>query len=207
MVASVTANFNHVVPAGYARRNAVVARALGRLMLRLSGWRLEGALADVPKLVIAVAPHTSNWDFVVGVMTLLALDVKISFLGKHTLFRGWFGRWMRSIGGIPVDRSQPHGIVGESVAAFNVAPRMVLAIAPEGTRQLDRGFKTGFLHIAHAANVPVQLAYFDFMHKVVGFGPLVVTSGNVESDLKKILDFFRPIHGKYRKHWQAEVMK
>ena len=207
MVAPVTANFTPIVPAGYARRNAIIARALGRLMLRLSGWRLEGVLADVPKLVIAVAPHTSNWDFVVGVMALWTLDVKISFLGKHTLFRGWFGRWMRSIGGIPVDRSQPQGTVGESVAAFNGTERLVLAIAPEGTRQLDRGFKTGFLHIAHAANVPVQLVYFDFLHKVVGFGPLVIASGDVEHDMKKILDFFRPIPGKYRKHWQTEVMK
>ena len=207
MVAPVAANFTNIVPASYARRNAIVARALGRLMLRLSGWRLEGALADVPKLVIALAPHTSNWDFVVGVMSLWALDVRLSFLGKHTLFRGWFGRWMRSIGGIPVDRSQPHGIVGESVAAFNAASRMVLAIAPEGTRQLDRGFKTGFLHIAHAANVPVQLVYFDFLHKVVGFGPLLSTSGDVESDMEIILDFFRPIPGKCRKHWQSEVKK
>ena len=177
------------------------------MLLRMSGWRIDGRLADVPKLIIAVAPHTSNWDFVIGVVALWALDLKLSFLGKHTLFRGWFGRWMRSIGGIPVDRSQPHGVVSESIAAFNGTERMVLAIAPEGTRQLDRGFKTGFLHIAHAAKVPVQLAYFDFSRRVIGFGPLMTTSGDVEADLKKILDFFRPIPGKYRKHWQTAAMK
>lgn len=202
-----TAQVIDVVPAGYVRRNAIIARAVGRAMLRASGWRIEGRLADVPKLVIAVAPHTSNWDFVIGVLALWALDLRLSFLGKHTLFRGGFGRWMRSIGGIPVDRSQPHGVVGESVAAFNRAERMVLAIAPEGTRRLDRGFKTGFLHIAHAAKVPVQLAYFDFSRRVIGFGPLVTTSGEVEADLKKILDFFQPIQGKYRKHWQTAAMK
>ena len=194
-----------IVPAGYVRRNAVVAKAAGRFLMRLSGWRFEGALADVPKLVVAVAPHTSNWDFVIGVAALWALDLKLSFLGKHTLFRGWFGRWMRSIGGIPVDRSQAHGVVSESVAAFGVREKMVLAIAPEGTRQLDKGFKTGFLRIAREANVPVQLAYFDFRRKVIGFGPLFFPGDDVDADLKKILDYYRPIPGKYRKAWQSAV--
>ena len=191
-----------IVPASYTRRGGVITRALGRLSLRLSGWRLEGAFPDVPKLVIAVAPHTSNWDFVIGVLALWALDIKISFLGKHTLFRGWFGRWMRSIGGVPVDRSQSHGVVNQTVAAFNRIDRMVLAVAPEGTRQLDKGFKTGFLHIAHAAKVPVLLAYFDFSRKVVGFGPLFEPSGDIEKDMKQVLYFYRPIRGKYRKVWQ-----
>ena len=191
-----------IVPASYARRGGVITKALGSLLLRLAGWRIEGELPDVPKVVIAVAPHTTNWDFVIGVLTLWALDVRISFLGKHTLFRGWFGRWMRSIGGIPVDRSQAHGIVGETVVAFNRVERMVLAIAPEGTRQLNKGFKTGFLHIAHEAKVPVLLAFFDFSRKAVGFGPLFEPSGDVEGDMKKILDFYRPVRGKYRKVWQ-----
>lgn len=174
--------------------------------MRLSGWRIEGALPDVPKVIISVAPHTTNWDFVIGVMTLWALDVKISFLGKHTLFRGWFGRWMRSIGGIPVDRSQSHGVVGETVAAFNRAEQIVLAVAPEGTRQLDRGFKTGFLQIAYGAKVPVLLAYFDFAKKVVGFGPLFQPCGDVKKDLPEILAFYQPIQGKYRKLWQEETI-
>jgi 1-acyl-sn-glycerol-3-phosphate acyltransferase len=193
---------NDIVPASYARRGGGVTQALGKLLLRLAGWRIEGALPDVPKVVISVAPHTTNWDFVVGVLVLWTLDVKISFLGKHTLFRGWFGRWMRSIGGIPVDRSQSHGMVGETVAAFNATDRMVLAIAPEGTRQRDKGFKTGFLRIAYEARTPVLLAFFDFSRKVVGFGPLFQPSGDFERDMKQIHDFYRPIRGKYRKDWQ-----
>ncbi|MEO8101565.1 MAG: lysophospholipid acyltransferase family protein [Betaproteobacteria bacterium] len=192
-----------IVPASYARRGGGLSRVVGRMLFKLAGWHFEGELPDVPKLVIAVAPHTTNWDFVIGVVVLWSLDIKISFLGKHTLFRGWFGRWMRSIGGIPVDRSHAHGVVGESVAAFSRVDRLVLAIAPEGTRQLDKGFKTGFLHIAHTAKVPVLLAYFDFSRKVVGFGPLLVTSGDVERDMNQILDFYRPIRGKYRKDWQV----
>jgi 1-acyl-sn-glycerol-3-phosphate acyltransferase len=91
------------------------------------------------------------------------------------------------------------------VAAFKRVNRLVLAVAPEGTRQLDKGFKTGFLHIAHAAGAPVLLAYFDFPRKVIGFGPLVLPSGDTEKDMKQILDFYRPIRGKYRKVWQEAM--
>lgn len=193
-----------IVPLSYARRGGVVSKVFGRLLMRISGWRFEGVLPDVPKLVIAVAPHTTNWDFVIGVMVLWSLDIKISFLGKHTLFRGMFGKWMRSIGGIPVDRASTAGVVGDAINAFNQSERMVLALAPEGTRQLDKGFKTGFLHIAHGAGVPVLLAYFDFSRKVIGFGPVMSTTGDVAHDMKFVLDFFRPIAGKYRKAWQQE---
>jgi 1-acyl-sn-glycerol-3-phosphate acyltransferase len=195
-----------LVPASYERRHASIANFIGRTLMRLWGWRIEGHLPDVPKVIIAVAPHTTNWDFVVGVMTLFVLDVKLSFLGKHTLFNGWFGKWMRSIGGIPVDRSKPNGVVGETIAAFDRAEKLVLAVAPEGTRQLDRGFKTGFLHMAYGARVPVLLAYFDFSRKVIGFGPLFQPSGDAEKDLQEILAFYQPIRGKYRKVWQEEAV-
>jgi 1-acyl-sn-glycerol-3-phosphate acyltransferase len=193
------------VPASYRRRNSAFTRGLGRLMMRASGWRFEGTLPDVPKVVVAVAPHTSNWDFVVGVMCLWALDIKISFFGKHTLFKGLFGQWMRSIGGIPVDRSSSHGVVGEVVNAFSAADKMVFALAPEGTRQLDKGFKTGFIHIAHGAQVPIVLAYFDFSRRVLGFGPMITTSGDVDGDMTRVLDFYRPIPGRYTKDWQKQA--
>ena len=173
-------------------------------MMRLAGWRFTGELPDLPKLVIAVAPHTSNWDFVVGVMALWSLDIKLSFIGKHTLFRGLFGRWLRSLGGIPADRTKAHGLVGEVVDAFNAADRMILALSPEGTRAADKGFKSGFLHIASGANVPIVLAYFDFPNRQVGFGPLFTPSGDTERDMKAVLEFYRPMRGKYLKHWQQK---
>ncbi|MBL8521092.1 MAG: lysophospholipid acyltransferase family protein [Betaproteobacteria bacterium] len=182
----------------------MLTKALGRLLFRASGWRFAGSLPDVPKVVISVAPHTTNWDFIIGVLVLWSLDVKVSFLGKHTLFKGLFGRWMRSIGGIPVDRNAPHGVVGEAVAAIRAADRIVFALSPEGTRQLDKGFRSGFLHIAHGAGVPILLAYFDFEHKAVGFGPLFHTTGDVEADLRRVIEFYRPIRGKYPKDWQQQ---
>ena len=193
-----------VVPAQYLRRNNVITRLFGRTLMRLSGWRVAGEMPDVKKVVVIVAPHTSNWDFVVGVMTLLALDIRISFLGKHTLFKGIFGGMMRAIGGIPVDRAKPHGVVGETVAAINAAERMVFALSPEGTRQPDCGFKSGFLHIARGANVPICLAYFDFANKLVGFGPTMMASGDVAHDMQKVLAFYRPIRGCHVKTWQRQ---
>jgi 1-acyl-sn-glycerol-3-phosphate acyltransferase len=192
-------------PRGYVRRGGHITRWLGRTAMRLSGWRFEGAMPDIPKVLISVAPHTTNWDFVVGVMALWSLDIKLSFIGKHTLFRGVFGRWMRSLGGIAVDRRAAHGVVGTLVDAFNAADRMVLAVAPEGTRALDKGFKNGFLYIAHGAHVPVLLAYFDFSKKTVGFGPLLTTSDDTDADLKKIMAFYQPIRGRFVKDWQAEM--
>jgi 1-acyl-sn-glycerol-3-phosphate acyltransferase len=193
-----------VVPASYVRRHNAFTRWFGRTLMRVSGWRFAGTLPDVPKVIIAVAPHTSNWDFVVGVMALLSLDIRIHFLGKHTLFKGIFGKWMRGLGGIPVDRTQPHGVVGETIAAIKASERMVFALSPEGTRQLDKGFKTGFLHMAHGADVPICLAYFDFDHKVVGLGELFHASGDVTADMQKILAYYQPIHGRYWKRWQQQ---
>ncbi|MCA3030250.1 MAG: lysophospholipid acyltransferase family protein [Rhodocyclaceae bacterium] len=173
-------------------------------MMRITGWKFEGQLPDVRKVLVSVAPHTSNWDFVVGVMALFALDLRISFLGKHTLFRGIVGRWMRSIGGVPVDRSRPTGVVRDVADAITAADRIVFAMAPEGTRRLDKGFKTGFIHIAHTAQVPICLAYFDFSRKVIGFGPVFQPSGDAPADIAKITDYYRPIRGRYQKDWQRD---
>ena len=190
------------IPAQYPRRNAAITRAIGRWLMRVSGWRFSGVFPDVPKLIITVAPHTSNWDFVVGVMALWALDIRISFIGKHTLFKGVFGTWLRSLGGIPVDRNKSHGVVGEVVDAFNASKRMIFALAPEGTRRLDKGFRTGFLHMAHGAQVPIVLAYFDFTARAICFGKVFTATGDAEGDLQKVLDYYRPVRGKYTKDWQ-----
>ena len=191
-----------IVPAGYPRRNNAITRAFGRTLMRVSGWRFEGVMPDVPKVIVAVAPHTSNWDFVVGVMALLALDIRIRFFGKHTLFTWPFGIFMRALGGIAVDRTSANGVVGGIVNAFNAADRMIFALAPEGTRALNKGFKTGFLHIAHGAKVPICLTYFDFANKVVCFGKIVETTGDTEADLADIVAYFRPVQAHKQKDWQ-----
>jgi len=172
-------------------------RAVGHGMLKLLGWRVEGELPNFPKFVVAVAPHTSNWDFIVGIAVMFALDLRIGFLGKHTLFRWPFGAAMRWMGGIPVNRASPHGVVGDSIAAFSRMERRILAIAPEGTRRKVAHFKSGFLQIARGAGVPVLLASLDYAAKCVRFGPWFEPGEDVEADLRRTEAFFAPVRGKH----------
>jgi 1-acyl-sn-glycerol-3-phosphate acyltransferase len=178
------------------RRGSAPFRAFGRAGLALLGWRVEGEIPNLPKFVIAVAPHTSNWDFVVGVAAMFALDLHIAFIGKDTLFRWPFAGVLQWMGGIPVDRSSPHGVVAESIAAFGRIERRVLVIAPEGTRKRVERFRSGFLHIARGARVPVLLAALDYGGRCVRFGPLVEPGEDVEADRARIEAFFAPVRGK-----------
>lgn len=178
------------------QRGNRAARGLGRAALSLLGWGIEGEIPNLPKLVIAVAPHTSNWDFVVGIAAMFALDLRLTFLGKHTLFRGPFDAILRWMGGIPVDRSSAHGVVGESVRAFREADRLVLALAPEGTRKGAARFHSGFLHIARGAGVPVLLASLDYAVRRVRLGPLLEPTADVEADRRRIEAHFAPVRGK-----------
>jgi 1-acyl-sn-glycerol-3-phosphate acyltransferase len=183
------------VGARVPRRGGAATRAFGRAVLAGMRFQLEGEVPDLSRFVIAVAPHTSNWDFVVGMATMFALDLKISFLAKHTLFRGPFAPLLRWMGGVCVDRDNPEGTVESAVAAFAAGEACVLAVAPEGTRKRVRHFKSGFLRIARAARVPVLLATLDFGRRRVVLGPLVETSDDVAADLARIEAHFAPIRG------------
>ena len=139
--------------------------------MSLTGWKFDGGLPNEPKFVIIVAPHTSNWDFPVGLAALFALGFRISFLGKHSIFKWPLGLFMRWLGGIPVERSVSRDRVAESVAAFNSTDKLILVIAPEGTRKLVPRWKTGFYHVAHGARVPIVPIVFDFGRKTIGIRP------------------------------------
>ncbi len=171
-------------------------RAAGRAVMRILGWRFEGDLPDLPKFVIAVAPHTSNWDLLIGGAAMFALDVRVAFISKHTIFRGPFGAFLRWMGGIPVDRSSAHGVVGESIRAFASLGERVLVIAPEGTRSKVARFKSGFLHIARGADVPVVLVALDYGARCVRLGPTFTPGEDVDADRARVEAHFAPIRGK-----------
>jgi len=189
---------NPPIPVGDSipRRRSAPLMCLGRGMLAMAGWRCEGEIPDIPKVVIAVAPHTSNWDFVVGMLAMFALDLDLSFLAKHTLFANRisaaFFRWL---GGIPVDRSAPHGVVGEAVQAFERAARKLLVVAPEGTRKHVERFKPGFLYIARGARVPVLFATLDYGRKVVRLGPWFEPGEDVEAERVRCEEFYADVRG------------
>ena len=178
------------------RRGSPATQAFGRAVLRLMGWRVTGEIPDLPKFVVAVAPHTSNWDFVVGAAAMFALDLELTFIGKDTLF-GWpLGGVLRWMGGVPVDRSAPHGVVGETIAAINGAEKRVIAIAPQGTRKPVPRFKSGFLHIARGAGVPVLCASLDYAARCVRFGPMFTPGADVDADLARVEALFATVKGK-----------
>lgn len=185
------------IGASIPRRGNAFLRAFGRAVLRMLGWRIEGEIPDVPKLVIAVAPHTSNWDFIVGAAAMFAMDLHLSFLAKHTLFRGPFAPLMRWMGGIPVDRSSPHGLVGEAVGAFTSTGKRLLAIAPQGTRSAGARYKSGFLHIARGAGVPVLYATLDYGERCLRLGPAFDPGADVDADLQRVESFYAGVRGKH----------
>ena len=164
--------------------------------MRATGWKFEGALPNEPKFVIIVAPHTSNWDFPVGVMALFAIGFRVSFLGKHTIFKWPFGIFMRWLGGIPVERSVSRDRVAESIAAFNASEKLILVIAPEGTRKLVPRWKMGFYHVAHGAHVPIVPIAFDFAERLIRVHPPFHTTGDKEKDLAEIKELYRSVIGK-----------
>lgn len=150
-------------------------------------------MPNEPKFVIVVVPHTSNWDFCVGVAALFALGFRVSFLGKHTLFKGPLGMFMRWLGGIPVDRSVSRDRVGESVQAFKSNEKLILAVAPEGTRKRVAKWKSGFYYVAHGAGVPIVPVAFDYGSRIVRIGAPLLPTGNREADIETLKSFFRNV--------------
>ncbi len=186
-----------VLPPRIPRRGSAAWQWIGNRVLRLGGWRLDGQFPDVPKLVIAVAPHTSNWDFLYGAAAMFALDLRASFIGKHTLFVWPFSRFLRWMGGIPVDRSRSNGVVDDVVAAFRDSSTLVLAIAPEGTRRKVERYRTGFLRIAQGAGVPILLVGLDYGSRCIRIGPALAVGADIEAERVRVEAHFARIPGKH----------
>ncbi|MGB4359434.1 MAG: lysophospholipid acyltransferase family protein [Rhodoferax sp.] len=173
-------------------------RALSVTYLKLAGWQVQGVLpAQAQKSVLIAAPHTSNWDLPYTLMVAFVLRLNIYWMGKASIFRFPFGPLMRWLGGIAVDRSKTNNLVLASAQAIQAADgALQLIVPPEGTRSKTRYWKTGFYHIAAAAQVPIVLAYMDYQRKISGLGPLFVPSGNLEADMLQIKAFYAPFKGK-----------
>lgn len=168
---------------------------LGSAFLGLSGWRVEGELPpDVDRAVLIAAPHTTGWDLPYMLATAGAFRVRLRFLGKHTLFAGLGGPMMRWLGGIPVDRRSPQGLVAAMAQRFK-EESMLVAIAPTGTRSRAGHWKSGFYRIAHAAQVPIVCGFLDFGRKVCGVGPTIMPNGDIHEDMKLIVAFYADKRG------------
>lgn len=179
------------LPPEVPSRGNAFSRWTGRTGMQLAGWGFGNEFTNVSKAVAIVAPHTSNWDFPVGVFAMLALGLKVTYLGKHTLFRGPLKPFMVWLGGIPVDRSRAHGVVDDVAKRFESSDRMILVLAPEGTRKKVPNWKSGFYHVAEAACVGIMPIWFDYSRKLVGFGECMTPSGDYEADLLRLRAHFR----------------
>lgn len=175
--------------------------ALARALLRLAGWQLVFDGLPAKQGVAIVYPHTSNWDFVVGLLAKWALGFPVTFWGKDSLFRiPLFGRWMRWVGGVPVDRANAQGIVGQMAQALQDARRddrfLWLALAPEGTRRLTEGWRSGFYHVTVQAQVPLALVFMDYGRRRVGMERFMRLSGDAVADFAAITQAYGVVTGR-----------
>jgi 1-acyl-sn-glycerol-3-phosphate acyltransferase len=180
-----------------------VFRGLSLLLMKALGWRTEGALPDIPRYVLIVAPHTSNWDLLFGAVTAFALRLDVYFMAKHQLFRFPFGPLMRWIGALRIDRRVHADTVRHAVETFREHDRLVIAVPPEGTRARVKHWKTGFYYIAAGAGVPVVMAFIDYGRKTAGVGPVLVPSGDIDADMRSVREFYDGIAGRYRDRTSA----
>ncbi|WP_239059115.1 1-acyl-sn-glycerol-3-phosphate acyltransferase [Colwellia sp. Arc7-D] len=184
------------VPECIATRNYGLLSRFSRQVMMRCGWTIIGELPQQPKFILAVAPHTSNWDFFVGIGVMFTLNLKVRFLAKGSLFRWPIKSLLNGIGGIGVDRNHSHGVVGQIVDEFNSNEKFILGIAPEGTRSKTVEWRTGFLHIAKQANVPVVPVSFDFFKKEVKFHHAVIITGDINQELVEFKQVFANVCAK-----------
>lgn len=178
-----TPQYDFIFPDSLPRRGNAVSRWLGRTILRLGGWRYQVDFPDAPQFVIVGGPHTSNWDAIWAIAFILSTGLEIHFMAKAEAFPVWAGWLLRAVGGIPVNRSSPEGMVAQMVAEFRSRDKFVLIVAPEGTRKKVERWKSGFYRIAQAADVPIVLGYLDYPKRIVGIGPTFQTTGAMEADM------------------------
>lgn len=168
---------------------------IGKLIFKLLDWKAEGEenLPDLPRYVIVGAHHTSNIDGLVMVTMAMIWRLRLNWLGKHTLFRAPYGWLMRLCGGLPVNRGTTKNAVEQVVEIFSQHDKIVLVIAPEGTRKQVTHWKTGFYYIALGAKVPIVLGYIDYKRRACGVGPTIYPSGDIEADMATIREFYKDV--------------
>ena len=172
-------------------------RALGWLVLLVTGWRPVGPFPETRRFVMIAAPHTTNWDFLYVHALTWAIGRPISWIGKHSLFWGPLAPVMRALGGFPVRRDRRNDLVKAMAEEFEKRDDFVLVVPAEATRSRTEHWKSGFYRIAETAHVPVHLGYLDYPSKTGGFGIAVELTGDVGADMDRIRAFYADKVGKH----------
>jgi 1-acyl-sn-glycerol-3-phosphate acyltransferase len=178
-----------------------LTRGFGRAVLRLSGWSFEGMIPDRPKIVAIAAPHTCTVDVFLGIAVILALGVRVRWLGKHTIFWRPLGNVLRWLGGIPVDRTAPTGVVRDVVGLVKHERQLFLALSPEGTRAAVARWKSGFYRIASSAEVPIVPVALDYSRRRIVIGEPLMPSGDYEKDLVRLKAHFHAGMARHRERY------
>jgi 1-acyl-sn-glycerol-3-phosphate acyltransferase len=166
-------------------------RVLSKIILKIIRWQVIGSLPeDQKKYVLIVAPHTSNWDFILFVLAVSVLRLKPSVLIKSTLFVGPLGWFLRYCGAIPVNRSQASSLVTYIASIYEERDEFVLIITPEGTRSPNPNWKRGFHHVATTAEVPILVVYVDSAIRTIGIKGLMEPTDDADADLRELKTFF-----------------
>ncbi|GAA6169142.1 1-acyl-sn-glycerol-3-phosphate acyltransferase [Sessilibacter corallicola] len=178
------------LPPNMPRMGNRFTRWLGARFLRLMGWKFRGEISNHKQIVIAGAPHTSNWDFVVAMFLVMALGVKFSYLMKKEAFIWPFKGLFMSLGGIPIDRSKGSEVISQVQQWYEKNSHCWVAITPEGTRSKVERYKTGFLRIAQSLDIPLMLVSWDYPSKTFYFIDGPELSGDIDADAADIKRFF-----------------
>ncbi|PFG36973.1 acyltransferase-like protein [Flavimobilis soli] len=181
-----------------------IRRGIARLGWKISPWTHRSTVVPTDGVGVLIgAPHTSNWDFILMLGIAWDLGLKVKYLGKHTLFKPPFGWVMRLLGGIPVDRSNPAGIVTDIVDRVRSGEGFYLVVTPEGTRSSGRYWKSGFHRIAVEAGLPITLGYVDRDTMTTGLGMTFVPTGDVRKDMDVVREFYQDKSG-FRPEFRTE---
>tara|TARA_B100000614_G_scaffold115697_1_gene103926 strand:- start:2075 stop:2677 length:603 start_codon:yes stop_codon:yes gene_type:complete len=173
---------------------------LGRSLLSLLGWTVLGKIGEEhanKNLVVIVAPHTSNWDGILGVAAIAGLDARISFIGKDAAFKYGLGAFLKYMGGIPIDRSNPGGVINDAIEKIKRLNGTLLGMSPEGTRSKVEAWKTGFLRIAQGIDAKIIPASICFSKKEILLGKVFTPTGDNKKDIRDLQEYYKVFTAKH----------
>ena len=173
-------------------------------LLKVCGWKVIAVTPDFPKSIICVAPHTSNWDFILGELAINSVGRKSGFLMKSSWFVFPLGYFFRALGGIPVKRNKNSSLVSTIIDLYKERDEMTLAVTPEGTRKKTSNWKTGFLRIAYGAKVPLQLAAIDYAKKEISLTEVFEPTYDLDADMKRIKEYYKDFKGYHPEGFSVE---
>ena len=183
------------IPERLRGKRSLLLRKIARFGINISGWTIKGRVPDEERIVIIAAPHTSNWDFVLAMLAIFGLNIKLRWLGKHSIFKPGFKNFFKWLGGIPVYRDNPSNLIDNVVKIVKREKSIVIAMTPEGTRKKVKRWKTGFLRIAKQTHSKILLISIDAPTKSIEIGKVFNPTGNSEDDLAFIQKYYSSFRG------------